>query len=77
MNHFADEPRDLVVKPTLGILAVALCCNLTTVAARAQAIAGKDLHFMYRTRFFGHKVGLSGGVHERLVPGVSGAARTA
>src|SRR5947209_18861365 len=32
---------------------------------------------MYRTRFFGHKVALSGGPHDGLAPGGSGVARAA
>ena len=31
----------------------------------------------YRTRFFGHKVALSGGPHDGLGPGGSGVARAA
>src|SRR5436305_9614809 len=32
---------------------------------------------VYRTRFFGHKVALSGGPHDGLAPGGSGVARAA
>ena len=60
-----------------GILAVVI---LSVVPATERPVtgAGQEFeHFVYRTRFFGHKFELSGLLHAGLLPDGAGLARTA
>src|SRR6059058_3992194 len=53
------------------------CDSARPVWRRGAGRRGGRLIPVYRTRFFGHKVALSGGPHDGVAPGGSGVARAA
>src|SRR5690349_9291281 len=52
------------------------CGGIPVGYLTGRRTASQGIATLYRARFFGHKIALSSGTHDRLRPGCSGIART-